>query len=608
MAPAPNGGLYVGTSPDGKIYKVDRNGTATTFFDPDDKYIWALAVDGRGNVYAGTGDKGVIYKIAPDGKGTPFYRRSRRTRPRWPSTERATSSSAPSRPARSSASMRTARASCCSTRRTRKSAACASTTRASSIVAALNGRPGGGRVQPPSARHGPVGERHRARPGAVRVRLHRNHVDCRRRRRGRLQHRAVRAATIGARRKARVYRIMPDGLWDHGVGIARGRAVRRHVRSRRARPSSPPGNKGKLYRLEGDPLRPTLLTRAERAAGDGVLQGSARPALFRDRQSRKAVPAVVRTRRARHLRIRAERRADAGDLGHPELARHGAEGQPKSSSRRAAATPKRRTRRGARGPAYAIPSDGAAITSPKARYLQWRAVLTGKGDGPVLTSVTAAYLQRNLRPDRPVDHRPSARHRVSEAVHDRRTRPRRLRRSDDARSQADVSARRRRPGSSSSPALGRRTYQKGLQTLVWRADDENDDDLVYDVLYRREGETEWTPLRRGLDEPILVWDTTARAERHVLRPRGRVRLAVEPGRRRRWPANATARRSRSITRRRPSSSAPSARKAPARRSSSTSPTRTRRCRASSTRATAACTGRRCFRRTGLPIRRASATS
>ena len=28
------------------------------------------------------------------------------------------------------------------------------------------------------------------------------------------------------------------------------------------------------------------------------------------------------------------------------------------------------------------------------------------------------------------------------------------------------------------------------------------------MLYRREGETEWTPLRRGLTDPILVWDTT----------------------------------------------------------------------------------------------------
>src|SRR5881396_3784619 len=69
LAPAPNGGIYVGTSPDGRIYKVDRNGTASTFFSSEDKYIWALAVDTKGNLFAATGDKGIIYKIAPDGKG-----------------------------------------------------------------------------------------------------------------------------------------------------------------------------------------------------------------------------------------------------------------------------------------------------------------------------------------------------------------------------------------------------------------------------------------------------------------------------------------------------------------------------------------------------------
>src|SRR5262249_55609661 len=59
-----------------------------------------------------------------------------------------------------------------------------------------------------------------------------------------------------------------------------------------------------------------------------------------------------------------------------------------------------------------------------------------------------------------------------------------------------------------SSQLGRRTYQKGLQTLAWKADDENDDELVYDVLYRREGEQTWKTLRKGMSESILVWDTT----------------------------------------------------------------------------------------------------
>ncbi len=72
LAAAPNGGVYVGTSPDGKVYKVDRDGKSSPLFSVDDKYIWALAVDGKGDVFAGTGDKGVIYKITPDGKGTTF--------------------------------------------------------------------------------------------------------------------------------------------------------------------------------------------------------------------------------------------------------------------------------------------------------------------------------------------------------------------------------------------------------------------------------------------------------------------------------------------------------------------------------------------------------
>src|SRR4029079_17475716 len=63
--------------------------------------------------------------------------------------------------------------------------------------------------------------------------------------------------------------------------------------------------------------------------------------------------------------------------------------------------------------------------------------------------------------------------------------------------------------SSSAPALGRKIYQQGLQTFVWKADDENEDRLQYAVLYRREGETAWRPLKRGLWDPIFVWDTTS---------------------------------------------------------------------------------------------------
>ncbi|HJQ70145.1 MAG TPA: hypothetical protein VKA70_14310 [Blastocatellia bacterium] len=69
LATDQQGNLYAGTSPDGKIYKIAPDGRETTLFDPPDKYIWSLAFDtASSTLYAGTGDKGVIYRIDQAGK------------------------------------------------------------------------------------------------------------------------------------------------------------------------------------------------------------------------------------------------------------------------------------------------------------------------------------------------------------------------------------------------------------------------------------------------------------------------------------------------------------------------------------------------------------
>ena len=52
-------------------------------------------------------------------------------------------------------------------------------------------------------------------------------------------------------------------------------------------------------------------------------------------------------------------------------------------------------------------------------------------------------------------------------------------------------------------------YQKGLQSFVWRADDDNDDRLRYDVLYRRTDDPAWHLLRRQSEDQLLTWDTTS---------------------------------------------------------------------------------------------------
>jgi len=65
--------IYAGSSPDGIIYKIEPNKVPTTFFKSEEKYIWSMAFDNSGNLYAGTGINGKVYKISPDGKGEMIY-------------------------------------------------------------------------------------------------------------------------------------------------------------------------------------------------------------------------------------------------------------------------------------------------------------------------------------------------------------------------------------------------------------------------------------------------------------------------------------------------------------------------------------------------------
>src|SRR5580698_5590898 len=110
------GAIYAATSPDGKVYKlvhggptpgqapetehttaevaaaqegakpappgekprtsvaVDPSYSATVFFDPKTKYIWALTLDRQGELYIGTGDRGEIYRVNRNGSGSLFFK------------------------------------------------------------------------------------------------------------------------------------------------------------------------------------------------------------------------------------------------------------------------------------------------------------------------------------------------------------------------------------------------------------------------------------------------------------------------------------------------------------------------------------------------------
>ncbi len=115
LVAGPSGAIYAATSPDGKVYKivhggpapgkspegshttaevtaaqegskpspagefprpsvaVDSSYSASVLFDPKTKYIWALALDRQGQLYVGTGDRGEIFRVDRDGNGALFF-------------------------------------------------------------------------------------------------------------------------------------------------------------------------------------------------------------------------------------------------------------------------------------------------------------------------------------------------------------------------------------------------------------------------------------------------------------------------------------------------------------------------------------------------------
>ncbi len=100
----PGGVIYAATNPDGKVYKIehkpgekapaaksetksseppikdagkpmlDTSWSSSVYFAPGTKYIWDLIFDKSGNLYVATGDHGEIYKVTPKGDHSVFFK------------------------------------------------------------------------------------------------------------------------------------------------------------------------------------------------------------------------------------------------------------------------------------------------------------------------------------------------------------------------------------------------------------------------------------------------------------------------------------------------------------------------------------------------------
>ncbi|MEO7192136.1 MAG: hypothetical protein ABI051_13880 [Vicinamibacterales bacterium] len=491
--------VYAATSPDGKVYVIDGTATPRVFFDPEEKYIWALAIDPSGRLWVGAGNPAVLYRVAPDGTSQVVYRppashvvslatdAAGRMMAGTDSPGRLYRFDPADRPfvvldsgmaeLRAISSDQNGVVFAAAVARGDDSAATSSGGETASISIAL---------APPA----PTGRGASSSSPSSAA--------------------ASSSSTAGPRRSV-VYRIDPNGTWediwasgdvvydisaqnDGGVLVATGadgrlykidrsldvylltgvdaRQVTRFVSGARAAPLSAfaTANPGRIV-----------------AVGSGVQTPARYVSSVRDTKS-VATWGLVRWEATGPVTLSTR----SGNTEHPD----------DSWSEWSAPYEKR---------------EGELITSPAGRFLQWRAQFTSQtGVAPAqLTAVTVAYLPRNSRPSissitihppgvvfqRPFVNDDSAIAGLDDATADSRRPP-----------GGDTAA--------TTPTPGRRMFQKGLQTITWKGDDDDNDRLTYALQYRREGEQTWRDLKAGLSDGIFVWDTTTVPDgRYVLRVR-----------------------------------------------------------------------------------------
>jgi sugar lactone lactonase YvrE len=499
LAQASDGSVFAGSAPDGKVYRIRKDGQSSVYFDPEDRYIWALAVGRDGTLYVATGDKGRIYRVSAAGKGVVFYetKAAHVTSLAFDASGRLLAATAsPGRLFR----IDSAGKGFVLLDSTFKQVQSIRVVGETLYVCGLS----------PESREEPAPEPapKPAAPPTAKAPVAIVTTDA-----------VVATVTEGvtaesaeAEKKAptptakgALYRIDPDGLWatlfefdedvPYDVMVTPDKAILVAT-----------GDQGKVYRLEGDPVRTALVgragaktvTRLTRSPQGDVLIATSNPGtlmrLSADRAPEGTYLSDVRDAVAPARWGTIRWRADVPQGATIEIAtRSGNTSTPDATwSEWAVVTPS---------------PDGAQVSSPPARYLQWRAKLTAAngGSAPSLTSVTTAYLARNLRPQvtSVTAHPPGIVFQRPFSTGD-----------PELAGMTGLTAGQRAAAASlaaaASPSvLGRKTYQKGLQTIQWEGRDEDDDPILYNLQVRRVGDPTPVTLARRTPDTIYTWDSTS---------------------------------------------------------------------------------------------------
>jgi hypothetical protein len=516
------GNLYVGTSPDGKVYKVTPAGQSSVFFDPKTKYIWDLAVDKDGTLYVATGDTGKIFSVAADGKGQVFYS-SDETHIRSLALDTNGNVLAGTEP--NGRVLRIPKAA-----NNRRAFVLYETSKKeiTSLLQAANGDlyvAAVGEKSPPTPGQ--------SRPMAADTSTNTNFVISI----------GPSGTTTGATQQnqqnpftplptvnsSSVYRIASDGspeeLWStrddvvYSMGLLPGGKLLLGT-----------GNDGAVLELEGNHIFSKLMKATSRqvtaiAAGPGgkLFLAAANPGkvftLGPESESEgtyESQPFDAHTFSHWGRTLWQSENVASGSGGNSSrpaiYARSGNTSDPDSNWSDWA------------GP-YTN-SSGDKIECPAARFVQWKAVLRGSGGinanpTPAIDWFSIAYLPKNIAPQV-----------TAIAIQDPGVRVQGLSLPTvSTGTQAPAQLRMPQPppsasssnssflvttisnlGSSSSAhfdPIPQGTSQKGFQSVLWTADDANDDQLEFAVYFRAENETSWMLLKDKLDTKFYSWDTTS---------------------------------------------------------------------------------------------------
>ena len=124
------------------------------------------------------------------------------------------------------------------------------------------------------------------------------------------------------------------------------------------------------------------------------------------------------------------------------------------------------------------------VDAPSARFIQWKAVLHPGKPAAAIESVTLNYLPKNVAPE-VEDVTVVVGSRVPEGTH----------------TEPESSA--ASPYAAPIPMI----RDKHSIAVKWKAQDENDDSLVYSIYYRGDGESRWKLLRDGIEERFVNLDS-----------------------------------------------------------------------------------------------------